>query len=272
MTSPAICESSLMRANISAVKAQKIFRSAAVVFRNRLVPFANSSTTSIGVFFDKAFNSSITAFTPRSKTSVVFPLPGMVLALLFRSSCSTTRLLATFSGITFASACASSSGTERSRCRNTASVLRSSSRTIRVTSPGRGPMVPKTGIMLNCVAQWVIMCSASSTFPRPLGPSSTTMPPSAKGLPAGACAFALPPAGMVAVPVCSALSKPLPSISFTLAMPSHLVTLQSSTTFTFESATMSGTLIIAPSMGWSYHGKRIVASLVSPGGSIQSLA
>mmetsp|Transcript_46581 Transcript_46581/g.120582 ORF Transcript_46581/g.120582 Transcript_46581/m.120582 type:complete len:200 (-) Transcript_46581:1392-1991(-) len=74
------------------------------------------------------------------------------------------------------------------------------------------------------------MCSASSTLPRPVVPSSTTMPPSAKGLPAGAFVRGADSVGMVCSGLWIALLKVPPSMSMTLTMPGHRLRLHRSRT------------------------------------------
>mmetsp|Transcript_44432 Transcript_44432/g.117454 ORF Transcript_44432/g.117454 Transcript_44432/m.117454 type:complete len:215 (+) Transcript_44432:1270-1914(+) len=134
-------------------------------------------------------------------------------------------------------------------------------------------MTPKMGIIWNCVAQCVTMCSASSSLPRPVMLSITTMPPSAKGLPAGALTL-----GAVVVMVCSFwcndLLKEPPSISMTLTMPAQRLMLHSITTPAFvicalEKALGADSSVWAPAMRSVLldrpdQGNRIFRSGVSP--------
>mmetsp|Transcript_15439 Transcript_15439/g.48693 ORF Transcript_15439/g.48693 Transcript_15439/m.48693 type:complete len:205 (+) Transcript_15439:1311-1925(+) len=132
-------------------------------------------------------------------------------------------------------------------------------------------MVPKTGIIWKCVAQCATMCSASSILPRPVGPSITTMPPSAKGLPGGAFVLDDAVLGMVCSLRWMVLLKLPPNISCTLTMPAHLFTLHSCCTFDLHEDTTSLAVTTEPSMGLSYHGKRIFFSRVRPICAIASL-
>mmetsp|Transcript_55251 Transcript_55251/g.155489 ORF Transcript_55251/g.155489 Transcript_55251/m.155489 type:complete len:232 (+) Transcript_55251:1359-2054(+) len=149
-----------------------------------------------------------------------------------------------------------------SRKRKTLSVLLRSFAARLMLSPGRGPIFPKTGIMWKRTAAWVTMCSASSIFPVPVGPFRATTPPSRKGLPLGAVTFGVV-SSIVWSLLWSALLKLPPSISSTWTMPSHVFTLHRSCTFVSAPVEPS-TPLSPPPKGWSYQGKWIRFSGVSP--------
>mmetsp|Transcript_25595 Transcript_25595/g.41508 ORF Transcript_25595/g.41508 Transcript_25595/m.41508 type:complete len:205 (+) Transcript_25595:1260-1874(+) len=135
---------------------------------------------------------------------------------------------------------------------------------IRLDSPGLGPMVPKTGIIWNCVAQCAMMCSASSILPVPVAPSMTTKPPSAKGLPAGALERPTGVEPMVCSGECITLLKGPPSISATFTLAVHFCIEQRCCTFVLAVRTGSLEVRLLPSRRLSYQGNRIFRSMVTP--------
>mmetsp|Transcript_2256 Transcript_2256/g.7118 ORF Transcript_2256/g.7118 Transcript_2256/m.7118 type:complete len:304 (-) Transcript_2256:64-975(-) len=242
-----------------AVIFQKIFWSSRVVLGKRLVPCSNCRMTRTGVCFLRSTSKAMTTLTAISKISLAV----LEDAWPRSRSLSGGTVLLRCGGTTCSKASLSSAGKLEPTCRKTATVLRSNSMAMRVLCPGRGPMVPNMGIMWKCIAQCVTMCSASSIFPSPVGPSMTTIPPSAKGLPDGA--FALdPPSGMVWLTWWICRLKGPPSIFCTFTIPAHWLTLQSCSALALEEDTMSAPVTTEPSMGLSYHGKCIFFSLVKP--------
>mmetsp|Transcript_48811 Transcript_48811/g.139667 ORF Transcript_48811/g.139667 Transcript_48811/m.139667 type:complete len:225 (-) Transcript_48811:1364-2038(-) len=143
-----------------------------------------------------------------------------------------------------------------------ASVLRTSCTARRTLSPGRGPMVPKMGSMWNFVAACTTACSASSCAPMPAVPSSTTTPPLANGLPSGAGWRGADK--LIVWSLWWILAwKPPPSISWTFAIPAHVLTRHRSMTLSWS---VLGPLLeaTAPPNGWSYQGKQILFPGVTP--------
>mmetsp|Transcript_7189 Transcript_7189/g.20210 ORF Transcript_7189/g.20210 Transcript_7189/m.20210 type:complete len:331 (-) Transcript_7189:1553-2545(-) len=276
-TKPAIDFSFWTSCVRSAVIFSKILRSATFVLSKRLEPCSNCKTTKTGVCRLRSTSKAMTILTAVSTTSLFLAVVETSLTwewLLIRSR-STGRVLLRWGGAICSSAWLSSAARVAPpwappMCRKTATVLRSSSTAMRMVWPGLGPMVPKMGIIWNCVAQCVTMCSASSILPRPVGPSITTMPPSAKGLPAGALALGGP------VGIAWSLRwiwrlKPPPSISCTFRMPAQRLTLQSCRTLALQEATTSFAVTAEPSMGLSYQGKRIFRSRVKPMDAVATL-
>mmetsp|Transcript_93789 Transcript_93789/g.271029 ORF Transcript_93789/g.271029 Transcript_93789/m.271029 type:complete len:325 (+) Transcript_93789:729-1703(+) len=266
--SPAIDFSLRTKCARSEVIFQKIFWSSCVVFANKLVPCSNWRTTNTGVCFLSIVNNEMTTLMAVSKICVL----SRATSWPPRSSPSIGTQPASCGGTTCTNACTSSVGMAALRCRNTATVLRNNSTAILELSPGRGPIVPKIGIIWNCVAQCVTMCSASSTLPTPTSPSSTTMPPSPKGLPCGAfCLGAV--VGIVCCCWWRALLKLPPSISITFTMPAHRFTEHNCMTFAFDCCTASFPPEQSiPSIGRSYHGNCNFLSTVRPTGSALSLS
>mmetsp|Transcript_43998 Transcript_43998/g.71296 ORF Transcript_43998/g.71296 Transcript_43998/m.71296 type:complete len:380 (-) Transcript_43998:1405-2544(-) len=256
----AICFSVFTSLLIAPVAFQKMSASALKVLSKRLLPLAKTSTTSSGVCFFRMASNAITTSKALSKASAC---PALSMMRELSKSRMTGMAPACWDGTTCTNACTSSVGMLAFSCRKMATVLLSSSTTMRVESPGLGPMVPKTGNCWNWVAQCVMMCSPSSILPTPVGPSMTTTPPSANGLLAGAF---IRGALVAMIGSCSerALLAGLPSISDTLAMALHLLIEQRFCTFFLQSATGSFARTSEPSMGLSYQGKRIFRSTVRP--------
>mmetsp|Transcript_79313 Transcript_79313/g.204291 ORF Transcript_79313/g.204291 Transcript_79313/m.204291 type:complete len:332 (-) Transcript_79313:969-1964(-) len=273
-TSPAMDLSCCTTEFSSAVSSQKTAWSSLVVLGKRLVPCSNCSTTRTDVLCFRMCSSSMTTFTAAWKISLVLSaldLPSSPGESSSRSRGTLpARLWARCGGAICSRASMSSWGTAGSRCRKTPTVLRSSSTAMRFLSPGRGPMVPKIGSIENCVAQCVTTCSASSALPKPVAPSITTTPPSAKGLPGGAWARA-GPQGTVCSGLWMALLNGPPSMPCTWAIPAHWLMLHRLRTLILEAATGSLVLRFEPSMGLSYQGKRIFRFAVNPTGSTTSL-
>mmetsp|Transcript_42861 Transcript_42861/g.127002 ORF Transcript_42861/g.127002 Transcript_42861/m.127002 type:complete len:317 (+) Transcript_42861:1012-1962(+) len=178
-----------------------------------------------GVCFFRMLRRPSTNFTVVSNSSTFACWSSAVmvssaLVLILSRLCICCRVPRIAGGVMISRASVLSSGSESFRWRNTAIVVRRSSAPARANSWGLGPITAKMGIMWNCVAQCVTMCSASSTLPRPVVPSITTTPPRAKGLPGGA--WCLGPVGLMVCSLwCSAGLKTPPSISMTLTMPAH---------------------------------------------------
>mmetsp|Transcript_75809 Transcript_75809/g.234668 ORF Transcript_75809/g.234668 Transcript_75809/m.234668 type:complete len:287 (-) Transcript_75809:1410-2270(-) len=146
--------------------------------------------------------------------------------------------------------------------RQTPRALLRSSEASRVLSPGRGPMVPKTGSMWNCAAECITTCSASSILPTPVWPSSTMTPPSASGPGGGLCGCVV--RLTTRSPMCRFLRKPPPSHCCTWLMPFHDFTLQRSRTFRWYGLEPPLLEVEAPPNGASCQGKRTVRFAVSP--------
>mmetsp|Transcript_464 Transcript_464/g.1452 ORF Transcript_464/g.1452 Transcript_464/m.1452 type:complete len:281 (-) Transcript_464:1422-2264(-) len=200
------------------------------VFGKRLVPYSNCKTMMIEVCFLRISKRQTTSSTMRCRT--VLRLSSETLPR--KASRTSGMVPRKRGGKTRSSAWRSSAGRlpERWRCRKTPTVLRSSSTATRSTSLSRGPMEPKTGSICKCAAAWQTMCSASSILPMPVLPSISTTPPSANGLPAGACTCRPGTLSTVLGRLCRSASKRPPRRFWTLLIPSQLGMPQIWDTFT----------------------------------------
>mmetsp|Transcript_12850 Transcript_12850/g.38684 ORF Transcript_12850/g.38684 Transcript_12850/m.38684 type:complete len:271 (+) Transcript_12850:908-1720(+) len=233
---------------------------------NKLVPNSNCRQMRIDVFFTRSLSRAIT----RSSASLNVSLEFLTTAL----SASDLRMRGSWAlncaGVTRARSSKSSSikgpasppPLVLSSARKMPRALLTSSDASLVLSPGRGPIEPKTGSILNWTPECTTRCSASSILPMPVAPSSTMTPPSCNG-PSGGFS-ACPDRLITCSPECRSFKKPPPSHFDTVAMPSHDLTLQRSQTFRWCWLAPRALEVEAPPKGASCQGKRTFRLCVSP--------
>mmetsp|Transcript_5825 Transcript_5825/g.16861 ORF Transcript_5825/g.16861 Transcript_5825/m.16861 type:complete len:380 (-) Transcript_5825:1266-2405(-) len=228
----------------------------ASVFAKRLVPYSSCNTTMMEVLRRRISRRAATRSTSAAKlvcrwSSSVCPAKADRTCANAAECCGGASCINTWK---------SSAEADGSKCRKAAAVLRKSSTPSRSRSVMRGPIVPMTGNMLNSVAAYNTMCSASSILPMPVAPSITTTPPMENGLFFGICASFSGlggPLGIVIGRLCRSAENEPPKKLCTFWMPIQSFKLQSCATFSFMCAAMSSTFMESCcdiDRGRSYHG------------------